>query len=78
MNKEARVSSKKEYRILLENCVEIKSLRRPNPALQMFHAYLVTLYEKLQRNGMMNSELEGMWQEAVLSSFQVPKHDSFE
>jgi hypothetical protein len=78
MNKEARVSSKKEYRILLENCVEIKSLRRPNSALQMFLAYLVTLYEKLQRNGMMNSELEGMWQEAVLSSFQVPKHDSFE
>jgi hypothetical protein len=78
MNKEARLSSKKKYRILLENCVEIKSLRRRNPALRMVRAYLVTLCEMLQRNRMMNSELEGMWQEAVLSSFQVPKHDSFE
>jgi len=76
MNKDARVSSKKEYRILLGKCVEIKSLRGPSPVVRMFYAYLVTLCEKLQRNGMMNSELEGMWQEAVLYSFQVPKHDS--
>jgi hypothetical protein len=58
--------------------MEIKPLRQRNPALQMFHAYLVTPCEKLQHNGMMNSGLEGMWQEAVLPSFQVPKHDSFE
>jgi len=58
--------------------MEIKSLRRPNPALQMSHAYLVTLCEKLQGNGLTNSELKGMWQEAVLSCFQIPKHDSFE
>ena len=58
--------------------MEIKSLRRFNPALRMFHAYLVRLCEKLQRNGMMNSELKGMWQEAALPCFQVPKHDSFE
>jgi hypothetical protein len=58
--------------------MEIKSLWRPNPAVRIFHAYLVTLCEKLERNGMMNSELEGMWKEAVLYSFQVPKHDSVE
>ena len=56
--------------------MEIKSLRRPNPAVRMFYPYLVTLCEKLPRNGMMNSELEGKWQETVLYSFQVPKHDS--
>lgn len=78
MNKEARVSSKKEYRILLEKCMEIKSLQWPSPAVRMFYAYVVTLCEKLQRNGMINSELEGMWQEAVLYSFQVPKHDIVE
>jgi len=37
--------------------MEIKSLMRRNPALQMFHAYSFTLSEKLQRNRMMNSEL---------------------
>jgi hypothetical protein len=58
--------------------MEIKSLWRSYPFVRMFHVYLVTLCEKVQRNGMMNSELEGMWKEAVLSSFQVPKHDSVE
>jgi hypothetical protein len=76
MNKEAHVKTKKEYRILLENCIEIKSLRRRNLAVQMFHAYLVTQSEKLQRKGMMNSELDGLWHEAVLYSFQVSTHDS--
>jgi hypothetical protein len=76
MNKEAHVSSKKRS---TEFCWKTAwKLNDFGDLTRLFHANLVTLCEKLQRNRIMNSELEGMWKEAVLSSFRVPKHDSFE